>query len=142
MINSSNRLHMLRKKQENSSNGGGMSHNMISSGTTVKGNITASEDFRIDGVVQGNIECKGKVVVGPRGEIHGHIYCANAELFGKVQGNIKTSETLLLKSGSSYQGELQVKLLEIETGAIFNGICKMDGEMSPIKLLPEAIDVS
>jgi len=103
----------------------GSAHNSIASGTVIKGNVIAAEDFRIDGKVEGNIECRGKVVVGPSGEIFGHIDCINAELMGKVQGNIKTTETLLLKNGSHYTGEINVKSLEIESGAAFNGTCKM-----------------
>lgn len=110
----------------------GNTHNSIASGTTIKGNIIAQEDFRIDGKVEGNIECKGKVVVGPNGEVIGHIDCVNAELMGKVYGNIKTMETLYLKSGSNYQGELKVKTLEIESGATFNGTCKMTNGMSDV----------
>lgn len=103
----------------------GNSHNSIAAGTVIKGNIIAEEDFRIDGKVEGNIECRGKVVVGPNGEVIGHINCINAELMGKVHGNIRTTEVLLLKGGSEYYGDLSVKVLEIESGAAFNGTCKM-----------------
>ena len=127
----------MLKKKPIVSTGGGNTHNIISAGTIIKGNISATEDLRIDGVIEGNIECQGKVIIGPRGEVFGHINCTNAELLGTVHGNIQTTETLLLKGGSSYQGELNVKYLEIESGAAFNGTCKMneDGSFKEIKAI-------
>lgn len=110
----------------------GNSYNALASGTTIKGNIIAEEDLRIDGIVEGNIDCKGKVVVGPTGEVFGLINCLNAELMGKVHGNIHATGTLLLKTNTVYNGEVLTKSLEIEAGAAFNGTCSMikEGEQN------------
>ena len=42
--------------------------NIISEGTNIKGNILAAGDIRIDGTLIGNIEAKGRLVIGPKGE--------------------------------------------------------------------------
>ena len=101
------------------------SHNSLASGTTVRGNIVAEEDLRIDGKVEGDIECSGKVVVGPTAEVIGQIFCQNAELMGKIQGDTNASETLCLKNTVLYNGDIVAKNLEIEPGAVFNGTCKV-----------------
>ncbi|MDR1719961.1 MAG: polymer-forming cytoskeletal protein [Dysgonamonadaceae bacterium] len=115
----------------------GVTHNCLAAGTVVKGNIKAEEDFRIDGVLEGNIECVGKLVIGPSAEIIGSIHCSNAELMGKIKGNIKAQGTLCLKSSVIYQGDIIANNLEIEPGATFNGTCTMT-EVTSGELYPQA----
>ncbi len=103
----------------------GSSINALAAGTVIKGNLSAEEDMRVDGIIEGNISCKGKVVISQTGEVRGQITCANIELAGKVTGNIHATGILVLKHTSVYQGELHIQSLEIEPGAIFNGSCKM-----------------
>ncbi len=113
---------MFKSKETPSS---GIAHNALATGTLIKGNITAEEDFRIDGIVEGNINCKGKVVIGPQGEVYGSVTCPSAEFMGKVFGNVIIQGNLVLKSTCEYKGEVKTQTLEIEPGAIFNGTCKM-----------------
>ena len=100
-------------------------HNTLAEGTILTGEIKAEEDFRIDGVVEGIINSNGKIVIGAKGSVNGQINCANAELMGKLQGTIRTTGALVLKSTAVYLGDAIVKTLEIEQGAIFNGTCTM-----------------
>ena len=62
----------------------GMIHNNFSVNTTIVGNINAASDIRIDGSLQGNIECAGKVIIGEQSRIQGNIIAANAEINGKL----------------------------------------------------------
>jgi cytoskeletal protein CcmA (bactofilin family) len=103
----------------------GIAHNALAVGTYVKGNIKAEEDFRIDGKLEGNIECTGKVIVGQQAEVLGNIQCENTELFGKIDGNLTVNDTVRLKSTVRFTGEVVTKYIEIEPGALFNGSCKM-----------------
>jgi cytoskeletal protein CcmA (bactofilin family) len=103
----------------------GIAHNALAVGTYVKGNIRAEEDFRIDGKLEGNIECTGKIVIGPQSEITGDIQCQNIDLMGTVTGNVIIQETASLKSSVRFTGEITAKYIVIETGAVFNGTCKM-----------------
>ena len=49
--------------------------NIITAGTLIKGDITASGDFRLDGTLEGNIQLNGKLVVGDSGVVNGNILC-------------------------------------------------------------------
>ncbi len=100
-------------------------HNVLTEGTTLVGNIKAGEDFRIDGIVEGNVSCDGKIVLGSKGAITGDIECSNAELSGKVQGTIRISGNLILKATAVYTGDVYTRTMEIESGAVFNGSCTM-----------------
>ncbi|GHT06822.1 hypothetical protein FACS189440_08750 [Bacteroidia bacterium] len=103
----------------------GIAHNALAPGTLITGNINAEEDLRIDGKVEGLIECAGKVVIGPQAEITGDIHCTNADIIGKVTGNVVIKETLSMKASGVFTGDLIAGNLEIEPGAVFNGTCKM-----------------
>ena len=51
--------------------------NTITAGTVIRGNITSAGDFRMDGMLEGNIAINGKLVVGEHGKIVGDIVCQN-----------------------------------------------------------------
>lgn len=100
-------------------------HNILASGTQLKGDISSEEDFRIDGAIEGNIQCRGKIIVGQSGCVIGNINCSNIDLFGKVKGNIICSENIVLKASSLLTGEIKTCTIEIEPGANFEGTCSM-----------------
>ncbi len=116
---------LKRKTAKEAANNIASQHTVISSGTMITGNVQAESDIRIDGTVNGNIDSKGKIVIGEQGSITGNISCANAEISGAVRGNIKTSETLSFKATASIAGDIQTFTLSIEPGAQFAGACKM-----------------
>ena len=121
---------MVRTRQEeiqiNNSIGG--VHNVLAGGTVVTGTIVTESDFRLDGRIEGDINCKGKIVVGPKGSISGNIISEHAEILGNVEGSIRIKEKLILKSTANIKGEVFIQTLEIEPGALFNGSCTMSGK--------------
>ena len=101
-------------------------HNVLATGTHMKGNISSEEDFRIDGILEGNINCKGKIIIGPNGTINGDIECINIDLLGRVTGNILCHEAVILRSACTLTGEVKTRTIEIEPGATFTGGCVMN----------------
>ncbi|HMM11941.1 MAG TPA: polymer-forming cytoskeletal protein [Bacteroidales bacterium] len=99
--------------------------NILGQGTVIKGDIELQGDFRIDGNLFGNISSQGRIVIGPTGVVEGNIVCANADISGKVAGNITTSDLTTFKASAVVSGELTTTRLAIEVGAVFNGMCSM-----------------
>ncbi|MBO9572912.1 MAG: polymer-forming cytoskeletal protein [Chitinophagaceae bacterium] len=99
---------------------------IIAAGTTLKGDITSNGDIRIDGTLQGNINCTAKVVIGANGAVEGDIAGQQADIMGKVTGTIKVKELLQLKGGSNINGNIYAAKLQIEPTANFNGQCHMN----------------
>ena len=99
--------------------------NIISIGTKITGDIETDGDFRIDGNIEGNVNSKGKVVVGNNGFVKGEIVCNNAEISGNLSGKVTVSELLSLKSSSKMNGDIKTGKLSIEPGAMFTGTCAM-----------------
>ncbi|MEC7173054.1 MAG: polymer-forming cytoskeletal protein [Bacteroidota bacterium] len=103
-------------------------YSRIESSTKVKGEILSEGDFRIDGTLEGSIKTDGKVVVGKEGDIKGSVSCTNADVEGKINGNLFVSNTLSLKSSSRIDGEVIIGKLIVESGATFNATCSMNNE--------------
>lgn len=104
--------------------------NMIGPGTKIVGNIETNGDIRIDGNIEGNINSKGKVVVGNNGFVKGEVICSNAEISGTVHGKMAITELLSLKASSKVSGDIKSGKLSIEPGALFTGTCAMGNTAS------------
>ena len=100
-------------------------NNLIGNGTTIKGEIIANGDIRIDGTLIGTMKSTGKVVIGQQGVVEGDIICNSTDISGRVRGTIKVEELTTLKATSHTEAELCTKQLLIEVGAIFTGKCEM-----------------
>lgn len=111
----------MAKDSENTS----VLHNVIAQGTKITGSIEANSDIRLDGILEGNLNCNGKVVIGAQGSILGDLNCNNSDILGSVEGKIFVSDTLSIKSTASITGEIHTKILSIEPNAVFNGTCEM-----------------
>ena len=70
---------------------------LISAGTTLKGDISSNGDLRIDGTVLGNVKTSAKIVIGSTGVVEGDIAGNQADVTGKVNGNIRATELLQLR---------------------------------------------
>lgn len=99
--------------------------NALTAGSKIVGNITADSDYRIDGLVEGDLQCTGKVVIGEAGKVKGTIDCQNAEIMGLLEGKISCSNQLSLRASGKIVGDVNTKTLIVEPGALFNGTCSM-----------------
>lgn len=99
--------------------------NLISNGTDITGDIKSNGDIRIDGSLTGNLNTKGKVVIGTTGKVKGEVFCKNSEVSGFIEGKITVGQLLNLKASSKINGDIVTSKLSIEPGAVFSGNCKM-----------------
>ncbi len=117
---------MFAEKKKNSSEYSKLP-NHIGATTKIKGDITSQEDFRIDGHFEGNLTTTAKIVLGEKGSLDGNIKCGNAEILGKVSGDLVVDNLLSVKSTASIDGNVVTGKLAIEPGAVFNATCQMKG---------------
>ena len=107
---------------------GGTLYNALTSGSKIIGTVITDSDMRVDGTIEGDVKCAGKLVIGEKGLIKGSVECQNAEIMGKLDGKINVKYALALRATSSLQGEISTSTLVIEPNAMFNGTCKMGSE--------------
>lgn len=111
---------MAQQQQTN-----GAAFNALTSGSKIIGTVIADSDFRIDGTIEGNIQCNGKVVIGERGTMKGDVIAQSAEVQGHMEGKLDVKQTLALRANSHLQGDIKTVTLIVEPGAVFNGSCEM-----------------
>jgi cytoskeletal protein CcmA (bactofilin family) len=110
------------------------SSNTIGKGTVLEGNIETYGNIRIEGKVVGNVKSKSKVALGNSSHVEGNIAAQNADIEGEVKGKIEVTELLVLKATAVINGDIITGKLVVETGAVFNGTCKMGTPVKDIKI--------
>jgi cytoskeletal protein CcmA (bactofilin family) len=109
-----------------------MERNVIAKNSTFVGEITSDGDFRIDGVLEGTLKTKGRVIIGAEGFIKGTVEATNADIEGKFSGQLSVANTLTIKATSNTSGDVIVGKLSIEPGATFNATCAMKGTLKEL----------
>lgn len=97
---------------------------IIGLGFTITGELKGKAVVRIDGTVIGNVNVEGGVVLGEKGMIKGDIQTASAIIYGTVNGNVK-SQNLEIKKTGKVNGDIKTEAIEIEMGAQYNGKLEM-----------------
>ena len=103
----------------------GTLYNALTSGSKIIGTIVTDSDIRVDGTIEGDVQCSGKLVIGEQGFIKGTVVCQSAEIMGSLHGKLDVKYTLALRATGRLKGELSTQTLMVEPNAIFNGSCKM-----------------
>ena len=110
------------------------SSNTIGKGTVLAGNIETYGNIRIEGKVIGNMKTKSKAACGASSHIEGNILAQNAEIAGHITGKVEVSELLILKASAVINGDIITNKLVVESGATFNGGCKMGVTIKEIQI--------
>ena len=110
------------------------SSNNIGKGTLLKGDVETYGNLRVEGKVVGNVKTKSKIVLGQSAHVEGNILAQNAEIEGELNGNIEITEVLILKPTAIIHGDIVTNKLIVESGAKFNGGCKMGSVSKEIKI--------
>lgn len=97
----------------------GATFSVIGTDVTIRGDIEASADLHVDGVVFGDLAC-ANLVQGEASRIEGAIVAERARLSGHVVGTISARDLVVLKS-ARIEGDVSYETLTIEQGAAVNG---------------------
>jgi len=98
---------------------------VISKGVKIEGKLSCSGSIRLDGEVKGDISSQSAVIIGENGKVNGQINAENITIGGKVTGTVRAKEKLVLDAKANLQGDIFSKIIAVESGAVFNGNCKM-----------------
>jgi cytoskeletal protein CcmA (bactofilin family) len=116
------------------------SSNIIGKGTVLSGDIETYGNIRIEGKIVGNMKTKSKAACGHSSYIEGNILAQNAEIAGQVTGKVEVSELLILKPSAIINGDIITNKLVVESGATFNGGCKMGVTIKEIEISENGTD--
>ncbi|NPV69989.1 MAG: polymer-forming cytoskeletal protein [Firmicutes bacterium] len=98
---------------------------IVGQDTEFKGTIASSGGVRIDGRVEGEINCKGDIIVGESASVIANIKGRNVTVAGELKGNVETDGKLELAGTARLVGDIKVSSLVVADGAMFRGASEM-----------------
>lgn len=91
----------------------------------ISGNVRATS-CRVEGLVEGKLECSQEVDVGKSGRLNADAMAGKRiAVAGQIFGSVSTGGLLRLGATGRIEGNIQAKQLVIEEGSTFNGRCVM-----------------
>ena len=97
---------------------------VLGEGTRWSGDIQAGADgLRVEGAVEGNIQCQGEVLVAATGEVKGTIQARRLTVLGRVEGILKVETCLEIQAPGRVEGEVELGTLIVDEGGILEGSC-------------------
>jgi cytoskeletal protein CcmA (bactofilin family) len=102
----------------------------VAPGSHIDGSIAGEAEVLVDGSLTGNVELKGRFVLGRRGRIEADVVAQSVQVSGHVKGDIRASEKIEVLSSGSVEGDLTAPLVSIAEGGICNGRIEMSGTLA------------
>lgn len=110
------------------SNGSGRSHGhgdemtVFSNDAELKGTLSFATKLEFNGRFEGEMHAEGPLVIGEKAVIKGHIHSsAPVVIYGKMKGNIITTDRIELKDQAQLYGDVKAARLIVAEGATFVG---------------------
>lgn|SRR5689334_11136234 len=94
-------------------------------GSRVSGQLSFHGPARIDGSVDGEIQCQGTLTIGEGAEIRAKISGHVVIIRGKVEGNVTAKEKVELAAPAKLIGNVDTPRLIVAEGVVFDGNCAM-----------------
>ena|SRR5689334_16098208 len=94
-------------------------------GSRVSGQLSFHGPARIDGSVDGEIQCQGTLTIGEGAEIRAKISGQVVIIRGKVEGNVTAKEKVELAAPAKLIGNVDTPRLIVAEGVVFDGNCAM-----------------
>lgn len=112
---------------------------LIGEGSIFEGKLKSSASVRIEGQMNGDIECSGDVTIGEKGNVNSDIISArNITIAGQVNGNVQASNKLTITAKGKLYGNIAAASLSIEEGSIFEGTSRMENLSGITEAMKEA----
>ena len=87
----------------------------------IVGEVTSDEELYLDGDLEGKLNLRNRLTVGPNGKINANIKAQDIVVFGTIRGNIESESRISLRAGASIVGDIKTAGIVIEDGAYFKG---------------------
>jgi cytoskeletal protein CcmA (bactofilin family) len=94
-------------------------------GSRISGQLSFQGPARIDGAVEGEIQCQGTLTIGEGAEVRAKISGQVVVIRGKVEGNVTAKEKVELAAPARLIGNVDSPRLVVTEGVVFDGDCSM-----------------
>ncbi|HPX33094.1 MAG TPA: polymer-forming cytoskeletal protein [Erysipelotrichaceae bacterium] len=88
----------------------------------INGNLETRDLIaRTNSIINGDVNIIYDGFIDKSSDIEGNINCKNIEVYGKIYGNIKAEDSVILRSSANVVGDIICKNLVVDQGAKING---------------------
>lgn len=99
----------------------------VGKGTVIKGDIVVEGSGAVEGVIEGNLNVKGELMIDKSGKIHSdEIKVGSLISMGEIITGVLVGERVEFRSTATFKGNLKCKILVVEEGA------KLEGNISQL----------
>ncbi len=93
----------------------------VGSTMRLKGEICSDEELYLDGEIEGTVEVRHCVTIGPNGKVKARVTARDLVVWGSIQGDVEASGRIAIMTGASIVGDVKTAGIVIEDGAYFKG---------------------
>jgi len=93
----------------------------IGKSTRLQGELYSEEEFYLDGEVEGSVEVRNLLTIGPNGKVKANVKAKELVVKGSIQGDVEASDRISIMTGASIVGDVKTAGIVIEDGAYFKG---------------------
>jgi cytoskeletal protein CcmA (bactofilin family) len=92
-------------------------------GKTIRlhGEVYSEEELFLDGEVEGSVEVRHILTIGPNGKVKANVKARELVVRGSIQGDVEASDRISILKGASIVGDVKTAGIVIEDGAYFKG---------------------
>jgi len=87
----------------------------------VVGDISSDEELIVEGELEGRLDLRNRLTVGPSSKVNASIKAKEVVVFGTVKGNVESETRVSLRAGASIVGDIKTAGIVIDDGAYFKG---------------------
>lgn len=105
---------------------------------TIQGNSQAAEIYAEGAKITGELKSSGSIKVGQSTVIIGNLYANSAVIAGAIKGDIDVKGPVVLDSSAIVMGDIKSKSVQINNGAVIEGMCSQCyAEVNPTSFFEE-----
>lgn len=94
----------------------------IGKSVRIKGELTASEEMTIDGMVDGRIVVENHLLtIGSHGRITAEVHAKTLVVHGNIVGNVSADEKVEVRLGGMVEGDIRAPRVILADGSVFKG---------------------
>lgn len=101
------------------------SNTVIAEGVTFSGTVNGEGVVQVEGVVEGQVDLKGSLIVTTTGLVKGPVHAETVHIAGTVKGDVQAKDRLRLERTGNVEGDVTTVSLVIEEGGCLNGRATM-----------------
>jgi cytoskeletal protein CcmA (bactofilin family) len=103
----------------------GKPESLVDRHSTFNGNYRSSHNLRIEGVVDGQIECKGTLTIAEEARVKAKVMAQNVTVAGNLEGEVTCPGRFQILPPGHVVGKVVAGVLDIRAGAFYEGDLSM-----------------